>query len=100
MNRHQPFSSLFHGLMCGPNQSRNIWRCTYNAVLWAFCTFNATAWLSVGFIVFLKFVFTLVWIIEIAILVKLIWGVGNAFGFNVFITFHWMTVDSSDSVEV
>ena len=97
---HQPLFSLLHWLPCWPNESRNI-RCrTHNVVLQFFRSFHATAWHYVTFIFSLTVVFALIWIIQITIPVKAIFGSRNAFRRAILNTFGWMTADSSVSAYV
>jgi len=69
-------------------------------LLWSFTILDSIFFLNIGFILCRAIVFTGISIINIAIPVKPNLRVRNAFRCAIFISFDWMTVESSDSADI
>jgi len=93
---HQHLFRLSLWLPCWPNQSGNSWHRAYIPLLWAFWILDAIVLRYIGFNVCHAIIFTDIWIMQVPIPVKPMFGVWNAFRGGILINFDWMTVDSSD----
>jgi len=100
IDRHQHLFSLTVWLAWTPNQSRNIWYGAHIPLFRAFWILDTILLLYHRFNVCRAVLFTVIWSIEVPIPVKLDFGVRNAFRYAILITFDWMTVDTSDSVDI
>jgi len=100
IDHHQHLFSLSLQLWCWPNQSRNSSRGTCILLVWVFRIVDAIVLLVIRFIVCCTIVFAVIWIIQVAIPVKLIFSVRNPFWCANLITFYRMTVDSPDSADI
>jgi len=69
-------------------------------MLWAFQILDAIVVLCIGFIVRCTILFTVIWIIQVAIPVKPIIGIRNAIRCAIIVALDWMTVDSPDSADI
>jgi len=97
---HQPCFGLIHWPLCWPNQSANMWSRTHIRVLWAFRSIKAILNFDIRFVEWVAVVIADIWIIEVTIADNSISSVGNAFRWNIVITFGWMTADSPDSADI
>jgi len=99
-NLHQPRFNPFLWLPCSQNQSGNISCGTPILLHSSFGILDAIVFLHVGFIVHLPVVFAVIWIFQVTILVKPLFGFWNAFRCTTIIIFGRMAVDSCDSVDI
>ena len=97
---HQCLFSLLLWPTYRPNQSGNI-RCgRYIALLRGFWILTAVVQFHIWFIVCLPVVFAVIWIIQVLIPVKPIFGVWNAFRWTILVTFRRMALDLFDLVDI
>ena len=68
-------------------------------LLWAFCILDAIPLLLISLNICHAIVFAVIWIIQVAIPVKQIIVVKNAFKCAIFVAFHRINVESSDSAD-
>jgi hypothetical protein len=61
---------------------------------------DAIVMLYIGFIVCCSFLFSVIWIIQVAIPVEPIIGVRNAFWCALLVAFNWMMADSPVSADI
>jgi len=94
------FSAQFLWPLCWPSQSASMQCSTNISWLWGYWILDAIASLYLEFNVCLQVVFAVIWIIQVPILAKPIFGVRNAFRCNILITFSWKAVNSSDSADI
>jgi len=100
IDRHQHLLRLSLWLARWLIQSRDIWCSTYIPRLWAFQIPDAIVLLYNRFIVCRAIVFNVIWIIQVPIPVKPIFGVWDVFRHAILITFAWMTFDLCDLVDI
>jgi hypothetical protein len=77
-----------------------MWRGAHILLLWALESLDAIVVLYIGFIGHCAILLTVIWYMQVAIPVKPIFGVLNAFRCRILIVSHWMTVDSPDSADI
>jgi len=87
-------------LLCGPNQSGNIQWSTYILVVLVFWIVDTIVMLFVWLIVFLRVVFTVMWMIQHSTPAKPILSVWDVFRCTIDITFRKMAVYFSDSLDI
>ena len=100
IDRHQQLFSLSLWFPGRPNQSGHIWRGAHILLLWAFWILDAIVVLYIRFIVRCTILFTVIWSIQVAIPVKPIIGIRNAFRCAIIVALDWMTVDSPDWADI
>ena len=96
MDRHQRFFDLLPWSLCRPKPSRKIWCGTRIPLHRGFWIPTAVVQLHIGVILCLPVVFAVIWIIQVPIPVKPIFGVWNAFRRAILIIFGRMAVDFFD----
>jgi len=69
-------------------------------LLWAFRILDAIVVLYIGFSIRCTILFTVIWIIQVAIPDEPIIGIRNAFRCGIIVTFDWMKVDSPDPADI
>jgi len=100
IDHHQHLLNILLWSLYRPNQSRKIWCGTHIALLPGFWILNSVVQFNIYFIVCLAIIFTVVWIIQVPIPVKPIFGVWNHKRWAIIITSGRMAVDSFDSADI
>jgi len=100
IDHHQRLFSYLLWPLCRPNWSGNIQCGTYIPLLRGYWILTAIVQFHIWCIVRLPGVFAVIWIIQVPIPVKPIFGVWNAFRWTILVTFSRMAVDSLDSADI